>query len=109
MGQITELAKRIYDNAKAKGFHEYKPRFGVGGVEVRHLLSWMALINTEVAEASEEIRLGTDKDGLGDELADVIIRTLDSAYALGIDIEQSILTKVAKNELRPPMHGNKLC
>lgn len=106
-GYINDLAARIRANAKAKGFHEYDPQFGKGGQDVRHILSWLMLITTEVAEAAEAARIG-DLRHFGEELADILIRTLDCAESLGINIEQELLDKINKNAARPIKHGGKL-
>lgn len=104
---IQELSRIIYENAKAKGFHEYTPAFGNGGQDVRHILSWLMLITTEVAEAAEAARKG-DLKNFSEELADVCIRVFDSAYVLGINLEAEILAKVEKNAAREYKHGGKL-
>lgn len=106
-GRINDLADRIRQNAINKGFHEYKPTFGNGGQDVRHILSWLMLITTEVAEAAEAARTG-DKQNFSEELADIVIRVLDCAATLDINIEQEIVNKMAKNENRPIKHGGKL-
>lgn len=106
-GRINDLAAEIYRNAKAKGFHEYTPEFGKGGQDVRHILSWLMLITTEVAEAAEAARIG-DKQNFSEELADVCIRVFDCAETLGINIEQEIVNKMEKNMARAIKHGNKL-
>lgn len=46
--------------------------------------------------------------GLPSELADVIIRTLDTAARLGIDIDQAVATKLAFNRTRGWRHGDRL-
>lgn len=46
--------------------------------------------------------------GLPSELADIIIRTLDTAARLGIDIDQAVATKLASNRTRGWHHGDKL-
>ena len=106
-GKLNEYAERIFANAKAKGFHEYTPTFGKGGQDARHILSWMMLVTTEVAEAAEAVRKG-DMENFAEELADVCIRVFDCAEALGINLEQEIVNKMAKNEARPLKHGGKL-
>lgn len=45
--------------------------------------------------------------GVPSELADIIIRTLDTAAAWGIDIDAAVQTKMAYNRTRPHMHGRK--
>jgi NTP pyrophosphatase (non-canonical NTP hydrolase) len=106
-GKLNEYAERIYANAKAKGFHEYAPEFGKAGQDTRHILSWLMLVTTEVAEAAEAVRKG-DKDNFSEELADICIRVFDCAEALGLNIEQEIVNKMERNEERPHKHGGKL-
>lgn len=43
-----------------------------------------------------------------EELADVIIRALDTAGTLRIDIDRAVRIKHAYNETRPHRHGGKL-
>lgn len=47
------------------------------------------------------------KGTLGDELADVWIRTADLSTGLGIDLAKSIMIKLAYNDTRAYKHGNK--
>jgi NTP pyrophosphatase (non-canonical NTP hydrolase) len=47
------------------------------------------------------------KNTIEDELADVIIRTLDLCGHLGIDIERHVELKMKYNELREYKHGKK--
>lgn len=81
-----------------------------------HIVAKLGLIGTEVAEAIEDVRDGrmeaevTDTGkpvGLPSELADIIIRTIDLAYVLGIDIDEAIVAKIAANRGRGHMHGGK--
>lgn len=46
--------------------------------------------------------------GFPSELADIVIRVFDLAGALGINLEQEVLNKMAYNETRPHKHG-KVC
>lgn len=107
MDTLRELSTEIYKTARSKGFHEFMPLFGQPGQDTRHILSWLMLIVTEVAEAAEAVRIG-DIDNFGEEMADVIIRTLDTCHALGVDLDSAVLAKMEKNKLRPVMHGGKL-
>ena len=106
-GRINDIASKIYENAKAKGFHEYAPIFGKGERDTRHILSWLMLITTEVAEAAEAVRIN-DKINFAEELADIVIRVFDCAEATGVNIEQEIVNKVDKNLARKYKHGGKL-
>lgn len=121
---MNELAKEIYKNAVSKGFYEDNKATNMG--------ERLALIHSEVSEALEADRenrftklgavYGTDhlsdiffkeyfkkeiKDTFEDELADVIIRCLDTAAYKGIDIEAHIQVKMRYNSLREKMHGKK--
>jgi NTP pyrophosphatase (non-canonical NTP hydrolase) len=46
-------------------------------------------------------------EGLQTELADVVIRVLDLAETLGIDLETAMEQKDAYNQTRPHRHGGK--
>lgn len=104
---LSGLAYRAHRTATEHGFHEYKPTFGVAGQDTRHILSWLMLITTEVAEAAEAARKG-NLQNFEEELADVVIRLLDTAYALEVNLEAAVLAKMNKNEGRSHMHGGKL-
>ena len=75
----------------------------------------LALIHSEVSEALEVWRKDPDaKDShcpnhsaMGVELADIIIRTLDLAKKLDIDIVDCVLAKHNFNKTRPYKHGKK--
>ena len=66
----------------------------------------LMLIVTEAAEAMEAYR-SEDVIGFSEELADIIIRTLDLAGGLGIDIHSEVANKMEKNFARPPKHNRK--
>lgn len=104
---IAELMQRAHANACAKGFHERVPAFGQPGRDVRHILSWLMLAVTELAEAAEAARVG-DLENFVEECADVLIRVADNCAALGVDLQAAVIQKLARNAERPPMHGNKL-
>lgn len=107
---LNELAERAFATAKANGFHgtNLPTQAGIAnGNDTRHVLSWLMLVVTEVAEAAEAVRKG-DTANLCEELADVCIRVFDIAAALGIDLDYAINVKMAKNERRGYRHGGKL-
>jgi NTP pyrophosphatase (non-canonical NTP hydrolase) len=104
---FNTLASRAYTTAASHGFHEYTPKFGVAGQDTRHILSWLMLITTELAEAAEAARKN-NYENFCEELADVQIRLLDMCYVLDVDLEDAVLKKMAINENRPHKHGGKL-
>jgi len=101
---IAELMRLAHANATAHGFHEHVPAFGQTGRDVRHILSWLMLAVTELAEAAEAARVG-DLENFGEECADVLIRVADTCAALEVDLQQAVARKLAKNADRPRMHG----
>lgn len=94
-----QLGKAIHMNAAAKGFWDDVKRG-----DVRHRLSLLMLIATEVAEAAEAVRKGDDEN-FAEELADIVIRVLDVSSAFGIPIGQEIIRKMGVNRERPRKHG----
>lgn len=110
---LNELSRAAYDNATAKGFHDKDSQTSV----VDNYKGWVANLHSEVSELWEAAK--TDKlwkpcDKAGDgcfltceeeELADIIIRVLDTAGARGINIGRAVLLKMAYNATRPHMHG----
>jgi NTP pyrophosphatase (non-canonical NTP hydrolase) len=112
-GSLNALAGRIFNNAKSHGFH---PDF-------ENIPEKLMLIVSELGEACEALRIGRRfllkdfkgagegaferhcKDTFEDELADVIIRTLDLAASLGVDIDFHVAEKMRYNEGRPFLHG----
>ena len=63
------------------------------------VLEALALIASEVGEAVNECRDITPTENFGEELADIILRTLDLAEWQGIDLESCIYKKMEKNEI----------
>ncbi len=98
-GQLNNYAHSAHMNAVDKGFWE-----DVELTDVRHLLSLLMLVNTEVSEAAEAVRKG-DHLNLQEELADICIRVFDFAEGLGFNLEQAIVNKMQSNESRPRKHG----
>ena len=82
---------------------------------VNYIASKLLMIGTEVSEAAEALRVGDfdshspdgKPEGLKSELADIIIRVVDLAAALGMDMEHALTEKMAYNHTRPYRHGNK--
>jgi NTP pyrophosphatase (non-canonical NTP hydrolase) len=73
---------------------------------VPKLCTHMALVHTEVAEATEAVR-HRDAENFREELADIIIRVASIAFGMGLDLESAINIKLAKNSERGFHHGGK--
>ena len=104
---VKELQKEVHQGARQRGF--YDKEAGLGDRTPVRIASLLCLIHSEVSEALEELREDkADLSGFSSELADIIIRTLDLAEWLGIDMEEAIRTKVDYNNTRPHRHGGKV-
>lgn len=66
----------------------------------------VALIVTECAEAIESVR-EDNYENFKEEMADIIIRTLDLCDILNIDIDRELNDKLLKLETRGLRHGGK--
>ena len=102
---INQFAKDINLNAIDKGQWEKKT---IGEA--------FFLVNTELAEAYEAMRKGTDKSPsehiglftqIEEEIADAIIRLLDVAAHFNLRIGEAMTNKHAFNKTRPYLHGKK--
>ncbi len=128
---LNELRNQVHALAKEKGWYddvEMPP-------SPRTIAAWLCNIHGEISEALEDVRGGSvtlafydnvtgetlsprereygQQDsrykpiGLPSELADALIRILDTCGALGIDIEEAVRVKHAYNCTRSHRHGNK--
>ncbi len=77
----------------------------------------IALLHSEVSEALEAYRvygvedataeLNTKPEGVGSELADVLVRLLDTCSRYEINLEEEFTRKIIYNASRGYRHGNK--
>ncbi|WP_304458989.1 hypothetical protein [Alicyclobacillus sendaiensis] len=94
---LEALIEDVHVTARSKGWHDTETPLPV------HL----ALIHSEVSEALEADRKGFGTDLVAEELADVVIRTFDTAAAHGLNLADALLAKMAKNKARAYRHGGR--
>lgn len=112
--KINKLADEIYETSASKGFWDIAQVSDFAIVPVK-----LALIGDEVSEALKVHRdeytdaplsngmTPNQEQEFTEELADIVIRTLDLAGGLDLDIGSSIEAKVEKNKARPYRHGKR--
>lgn len=107
MISLDEWAKDIHNNAVEKGFWEPNN----DDTHVIFYLKQIAMIHSECSEVLEAIRKNKGDDKVVEELADIIIRTLDLYWGLvedgytGYSIQGIMEEKTAYNRERDRMHG----
>lgn len=118
---MDDIQDEIGAWAESKGWWDADKLDAAPKIAGRNSLEICALIASEVSEAVEEARLGrmattyvVDKNGVMkpegfySELADVVIRIMDTFAQAGISLHDEILTKMVYNREREHRHGGKL-
>lgn len=115
---LNDMAEFVYKAAKDAGWHESND------IDAR-IGNFVANLHSETSELWEAYRNGTlnfpcDKSDLmtkhlgetltckEEELADIVIRALDTAKFLNVDISKAVRIKLAFNKTRSKRHGGKL-
>lgn len=93
---LNEMAFDIHDTALEKGFWDDTS-----------IPEKLALIHSEVSEVLEADRKDHGKEAVEEELADILIRTLDLCSHLQMDVDKVMKMKTEKNRSRTHKHGNK--
>lgn len=105
--EIGEEAHAINAN---NGWEVFKPHDWPGHSQetrqVQKCCAHMALVHTEVSEATEAIRK-IDFPNFREELADIIIRVASIAHGLGISLDDEVDAKLVANTKRGLRHGGK--
>lgn len=105
---LNDLAEEVYSINLTNGWFDRDRAFGDD----------IALINSEAAELYEIHRAGIPLNrtwwddgkmqGGPSELADIIVRVLDTAKRYNVDIGKAVRDKLENNERRGYRHGNKV-
>lgn len=105
---LNDLRDKAYNNARTKGFYD---------AGVPDVAAYCANLHGEVSELWEAHRRNVlnqpcDKNAeltcLEEELADIVIRVLDMAGALGVDLDGAVAEKMRYNATRGYRHGGKV-
>lgn len=129
LGYLNDLAGAIHTWAKGRGFWDASTNIGEKLAlihsevsealeEYRHaprdagtqgLIDWIAHLRAVQYDTAKPNEAGEPMpEGFGIELADAVIRILDLAGYLGVDIDAAVATKQAYNERRPYLHGKRV-
>jgi len=103
---LDDMAKEIHATAVAKGFWPEQ-------VDDIFITKQLMMIVSEAVEVMEAIRKDKGKQEVADEMADIIIRTLDLYQGLSDngyveqDLQVALNNKTSFNKSRPERHGVK--
>lgn len=103
MSELNKIGAEIVQINKANGWNVATPDCWRDTHKIPALL---ALVHSEVSEALEGFR-HNDRANFEEELADVVIRVLDLAAGLGVDVDSVVRAKLEKNKTRGHRHGGK--
>lgn len=107
---INEIGKEADAINAANGWETFEVLDFTGNdsetLNVPKLCTHMALVHSEVSEATEAIR-HRDYTNFCEEMADVVIRVASICHGLGIDLQTEIESKLEKNKGRGLHHGGK--
>lgn len=113
-GDMRQLAQRIHENARNKGFWKDYAEVELMKPVLRHetyLAQYLncvgqrlMLITSEVGEAEEALRKN-DMENFQEEIADIVIRCFDLAGGLDFDLVEEMNKKHQVNLAREYKHG----
>lgn len=113
------MVRLAHANASEKGFWDAEKRvlekihqsedfdiLDYKAVQEAFMSQKLMLIVSELSEALEAMR-ENDTANFKKELADVVIRTGDTAGGYDIDLHMEVIQKMSENSKRPPKHGKE--
>lgn len=123
MTTFDEMAQEIYEHNRRQGFYRREvlgtipaPQYHVPSADPfdgpREIVNpsfaseKLMLIVSECAEAQDALR-NDDRENEAEEIADILIRTLDYAAWRGISLDIEVDRKMERNRARPVLHGRK--
>jgi NTP pyrophosphatase (non-canonical NTP hydrolase) len=92
---LNEKMEEVRALCDAKGFSASEER----------IWEMLALIHSEISEATDCYKKGKPLEAVGEELIDAIIRILHLLSALDLDAEELYQRKMAENWQRPYKYG----
>lgn len=113
---LDRIGRDAWDIADESGWHDTL-RWRVPACDaedarhafgIERLMTNLALIHSEVSEAVEALRKHPEE--FGEELADIVIRTLELAHMAGVHMGTTVMSKMVKNRSRldvPARSGGK--
>lgn len=105
---LTKLALEIHSTSVEKRFWPTH----VDASDLNRFAAKLALVHSEVTEVLEAMRKSKGSEQIVDEVADIIIRSLDwyaAALASGLvshDLDIALREKIETNKSRLPKHGH---
>lgn len=104
MTSLDELSMQLHDAAVGKGFWPED-------VDDIFITKQLMMIVSEAVEVMEAIRKDKGEDAIADEMADILIRTLDLYAGLvdngytNVSLDYAMKNKIDINKNRPERHG----
>lgn len=103
---FDQIATELHTTAKEKGFYD-----SLDMSEFNSQAKQLAMIHSEVTEVLEALRKSKGEQAVVEELADIIVRTLDmytslvEAGVVNLSLDDVFAQKTEVNKDRPRMHG----
>ena len=109
---FDELAEQLHETAVEKGFWKVVDDSTAEQTDI-FITKQLMMIVSEAVEVMEAIRKSHGPEAVADEMADILIRTLDLYAGLreveyvNTDLPVAFNNKTSINKLRPEKHGVK--